>query len=91
MRVQPENKKTVPRGSQSSYKENMLERKGACHGAILTVASTVDHWQSSLSGNAWLDYGMFAVLPRDPPSFKFLPHLCLNSSPCDSTLSRSSQ
>lgn len=73
MRVQPENKKTMPRGSQSGYKENMLGRKGACHSAIPTVASTMDHWQSSLSGNAWLDYGMCAVLSSSLP-------LPLNSS-----------
>lgn len=39
MRVKPENKKTVPRGSQGSYKENVLERKGACQGAIPAVAT----------------------------------------------------
>lgn len=32
------------------------------HGAIPTIASTRNHWQSSLSGNACLDYGMCAVL-----------------------------
>lgn len=101
MRVKPEHRKTVPRGSRGSYKENVLSRKGARHGAVLTVAAELtERWiidavkmtagKASLGGTTWLDDGMCALLFFFL-SFKFLPHLCLNSSPCDSTLSTSSQ